>query len=76
MKKLPLLGLAACCLIPAAAQQIIYPFQDSSLPVEKRIDNLLSLMTVDEKINVLGTVTAVPRLGVPNIGSTEGLHGV
>jgi len=68
--------LAVFCLLPAAAQQPKYPFQDPSLPDEKRIDNLLSLMTVDEKINVLGTITAVPRLGVPNIGSTEGIHGV
>jgi beta-glucosidase len=77
MKKLLLSScVAAVCLVPAVAQQPTYPFQDPSLPVEKRIDNLLSLMTVDEKINVLGTVTAVPRLGVPNIGNTEGIHGV
>jgi beta-glucosidase len=61
--------------IPAPAQQH-YPFNDPSLPMEKRIDNLLSLMTVDEKIACLGTNTAVPRLGVPNIGSSEGIHGV
>jgi beta-glucosidase len=33
-------------------------------------------MTTDEKIACLGTVTGVPRLGVPNIGSSEGIHGV
>ncbi len=77
MKKLLLSScLAVCSLVPAFTQQPKYPFQDSSLSVEKRIDNLLSLMTVDEKINVLGTMTAVPRLGVPNIGNTEGIHGV
>ncbi|HUY95822.1 MAG TPA: glycoside hydrolase family 3 C-terminal domain-containing protein, partial [Terracidiphilus sp.] len=53
-----------------------YPFDDSSLPAEKRIDNLLSLMTTEEKIDCLGTITGVPRLGVPNIGSSEGIHGV
>src|SRR3984885_15620476 len=53
-----------------------YPFDDPSLPTEKRIDNLLSLMTIDEKIECLGTITGVPRLGVPNIGSSEGIHGV
>jgi beta-glucosidase len=53
-----------------------YPFDDPSLPAEKRIENLLSLMTVDEKIACLGTNTGVPRLGVPNIGSSEGIHGV
>jgi beta-glucosidase len=92
MKKLLLSSsLAVCCLVSTSAQQAQapaqqsaqqpaqqqkYPFQDPSLPVEKRIDNLLSLMTIDEKINVLGTITAVPRLGVPNIGNTEGIHGV
>ena len=70
----------ACCLflaglITASAQQQRYPFNDPSLPMEKRIDNLLSLMTVDEKVGCLGTNTAVPRLGVPNIGSSEGIHG-
>jgi len=53
-----------------------YPFDDSSLSPDQRIDNLLSLMTVDEKIDCLGTITGVPRLGVPNIGSSEGIHGV
>jgi len=63
-------------LPPAIAQQARYPFHDPSLPAEKRIDNLLSLTTPDEKINCLGTHTGVPRLDVPNIGSSEGIHGV
>jgi beta-glucosidase len=63
-------------LAPAVAQQPPYPFDDPNLPPETRIDNLLSLMTTDEKINCLGTRTGVPRLGVPNIGSSEGIHGV
>lgn len=33
-------------------------------------------MTLDEKIDVLSTDTAVPRLGVPSFGSSEGIHGV
>jgi beta-glucosidase len=44
--------------------------------MEKRIDNLLSLMTLDEKIDCLGTRTGVPRLGVPSFGSSEGIHGL
>ena len=60
----------------AVAQQPRYPFYDPNLPAEARIDNLLSLMTTEEKIACLGTRTAVPRLGVPNIGSSEGIHGV
>ena len=53
-----------------------HPFDDPNLTTEQRIDNLLSLMTIDEKIDCLGTQTGVPRLGVPNIGSSEGIHGV
>jgi beta-glucosidase len=53
-----------------------YPFDNPNLPPEQRIDNLLSLMTLEEKIDCLGTDTGVPRLGVPNIGSSEGIHGV
>jgi beta-glucosidase len=63
-------------LATAAAQPSRYPFNDPGLPAEKRIDNLLSLMTTDEKITCLGTRTGVPRLGVPFIGNSEGIHGV
>jgi beta-glucosidase len=63
-------------LVPAFAQQPKYPFNDPNLAEDKRIDNLLSLMTTQEKIDVLGTRTGVPRLGVPNIGSSEGIHGI
>ena len=60
----------------AVAQQATYPFNDPSLVAEKRIDDLLSRMTVDEKIDCLGTRTGVPRLGVKSFGSSEGIHGV
>ena len=63
-------------IAPALGQQPRYPFQDPNLPAEQRIDNLLSVMTVEEKIGCLGTRTSVPRLGVPNIGSSEGIHGL
>jgi beta-glucosidase len=68
--------LLVLALAPATAQQSAQPFRNPALPLEKRIDNLLSLMTLDEKIDCLGTKTGVPRLGVPNFGSSEGIHGV
>jgi beta-glucosidase len=78
------------CAIPGIAQQSRfqlpqqvdqwhlkdYPFDHPNLPVEERISDLLSRMTVEEKIDCLGTITGVPRLGVPNIGASEGIHGV
>jgi beta-glucosidase len=69
-------SLLVLILAPVMAQQTSQPFRDPALPMEKRIDNLLSQMTLDEKIDCLGTRTGVPRLGVPNFGSSEGIHGL
>jgi beta-glucosidase len=69
-------SLIALSMLPLRARQTSYAFNDPDLAPEKRIDNLLSLMNADEKVACLGTTTAVPRLGVPNVGSSEGIHGV
>lgn len=64
---------------PASAQlsnPTQYPFQNPDLPAVQRIDNLLSLMTLDEKIICLGTNPSVPRLGVKASGHVEGIHGL
>src|ERR1017187_6196061 len=53
-----------------------HPFDDPNLSTEKRIDNLLSLMTIDEKIDCLGTQTGVPRWGAPRTGCSEALGGL
>lgn len=53
-----------------------YPFQNPKLEVEKRIDNIISLLTIDEKITCLGTNPTIPRLGIRGTGHIEGLHGV
>ncbi len=58
------------------SQQKQYPFQDPKLDTEKRIDNLLSLMTLDEKVQALSTNPSVKRLGVVGTGHVEGLHGL
>src|SRR6185369_7898964 len=53
-----------------------YPFQNPDLSTEQRIDNLLSLMNVEEKISCLGTNPSVPRLGIKASGHVEGIHGL
>ena len=53
-----------------------YPFLDPNLQVEKRIDNLLSLLTLEEKVNCLGTNPTVDRIGLKGTGHVEGLHGL
>lgn len=59
-----------------AFAQYKYPFQNPSLPAEDRITNLLSLMTLEEKVSCLGTNPTVTRLGVKGTGHVEGLHGL
>jgi len=71
-----LLCLCTCGLGVGQTQKLNYAFNDPSLAMEKRIDNLLSLMTIDEKIDCLSTNTGVPRLGVMSYGASEGIHGV
>lgn len=77
-KCLPVFALMAVfAAAPLFAQeQFQYPFQNPNLPAEKRIDNILSLMTIDEKIDCLGVQTDVSRLGIPSYGGSEGIHGV
>lgn len=53
-----------------------YPFQNPDLPIEERISNILSLMTLDEKIECLDTNPSVPRLGIKGAGHVEGIHGL
>lgn len=60
--------------ISAMAQP--YPFNDTRLDDEKRIDNLIGLMTLEEKINCLSTRPSVPRLGINGYRLMEGLHGL
>ena len=57
--------IIACAVLLCAVQafaQVEYPFQDPNLPEEARLDNAVSLMTVEEKIaTIVGQ--GVPRLG-------------
>ncbi|HZT58728.1 MAG TPA: glycoside hydrolase family 3 C-terminal domain-containing protein [Pyrinomonadaceae bacterium] len=54
------------------------PYKDPSLPIEKRVDDLVSRMTLEEKVSqMMNAAPAIPRLGVPEYDWwNEGLHGV
>jgi beta-glucosidase len=70
-----LVGVVSVVSIKAPQPQS-YPFQNPDLPIEQRIDNILSLMTIDEKIECLDTNPSVPRLGIKGSGHVEGIHGL
>ena len=54
------------------------PYLDSSLEIEKRVDDLVRRMTLEEKIQQMGNqAPAIERLGVPEYNWwSEALHGV
>ena len=68
----------AFALLPHHALSQSYPFQDSQLPVDQRVDNLISLLTVKEKALLMTDESApIQRLGIPAFQWwNEALHGV
>ncbi|MGW5255731.1 glycoside hydrolase family 3 C-terminal domain-containing protein [Streptomyces sp. NPDC004012] len=64
--------------VPVHADDPAYPFRNPNLPVEKRVDDLLSRLTLDEEISLLHQYEpAIPRLGIQSFRTgTEALHGV
>jgi len=53
------------------------PFRNADLPIDKRVDDLVSRMTLEEKVSqMVHTAAAIPRLGIPEYNWwSEGLHG-
>ncbi len=56
-------------------------YLDSSKPIEQRVNDALSRMTLQEKIAMLHAQSkfsspGVPRLGIPEFWTTDGPHGV
>ena len=55
-----------------------FPFQNTDLPLDQRIEDLLSRMTLEEKVSqMMNTSPAIERLGIPAYNWwNEALHGV
>ena len=56
----------------------IPPYKNRALPIDRRIDDLLPRMTLEEKAEQLATLypNAVVRLGIPHLQAGEALHGI
>jgi beta-glucosidase len=76
-------AVVGCALIPRAraqntATEAAPPYRDPSLAIDKRVDDLVSRMTLEEKVlQMQHTAPAIPRLGVPSYDWwSEALHGI
>jgi beta-glucosidase len=74
----PLLLLLLLLLIPAAAAGQAARYTDPSVPLAQRVADLVSRMTLEEKVSqMMDVASPIDRLGVPEYNWwNEALHGV
>ncbi len=68
-------------LVRIQAQHVIPIYMDESRPIEERVKNALSLMTMEEKVALCHAQSkfsskGVARLGIPELRMSDGPHGV
>ena len=74
--RLPLVTAALVCALSLAAQPLA--FRNAALPEATRVNDLLSRLTLEEKVSLLGYRSkAIDRLSIPAYNWwNEALHGV
>lgn len=80
MKKLFILSFSLFAAV-AVAQTPVPLYLDESQPIEVRVQDALSRMTLEEKVKLCTAQSkfsshGVPRLGIPEIWMSDGPHGV
>ena len=78
MKRVYFFCLLSVLSLMSQAQTTVYPFRNPDLPLEVRVKDLLSRLTLKEKVQLMKHQSpAIPRLGIPAYDWwNEALHGV
>ena len=78
MKKMMMAVLTVLLALTSASAQVKYPWQNPDLPIDQRVENLLSMLTPEEKVGLMmNKSVSVDRLGIPSYNWwSEACHGV
>lgn len=78
MKSMLSAAIVMVLAVSCNQQKYEFPFRNPDLPVEKRVDDLLSRLTPEEKVGqMMNQTPAIERLGIPPYDWwNEALHGV
>ena len=78
MKKIFLPAVVTFLATTSLYAQVKYPFQNPDLPTAERVENLISLLTPEEKVGLMmNKSVSVDRLGIPSYNWwSEACHGV
>ncbi len=81
MIKRSISALLVLVSLSVAAQESLPKYQDPSAPLEERVEDALSRMTLEEKLDIIHAQSkfssaGVPSLGISELWMTDGPHGI
>ena len=77
IKSIILTAISLTLLLSCSTKKEVLPFRNAALPIDQRVDDLISRLTPEEKVaQMMNSTPAIERLGIPAYNWwNEALHG-